>query len=49
MGDGDPTGTLQTRLCGRVAVIAGIALIVLICWASGMYVAAFVISSPMTG
>jgi len=49
MAGADLTGTLRARLCKRVAVIAGIALIILICWAIGMYVAAFVILSPMIG
>jgi uncharacterized membrane protein len=45
----DTTDTLRTRQLKRVAVIAGITLMVLIVIAIGIYVGAFVILSPMMG
>jgi hypothetical protein len=48
-GRPDVTGTLRTRRLKRVAVIAGITLVILIAIAVGIYVGAFVILSPMMG
>ena len=45
----DMTDTLRTRRLKRVAVIAGIMLVVLIVIAIGIYVGAFVILSPVMG
>jgi hypothetical protein len=45
----DVTDTLRTRRLKRVAVIAGITLVILIAIAVGIYVGAFVILSPMMG
>ena len=43
------TDTLRARRLKRVAVIAGITLVILILVAVGIYVGAFVILSPMMG
>jgi hypothetical protein len=43
------TDAPRTRTLKRVAVIAGIMLLVLIALAVGIYVGAFVILSPMMG
>ena len=43
------TDARRTRTLKRVAVIAGITLVVLIALAVGIYVGAFVILSPMMG
>lgn len=50
-GTTDPgtTDTVRTRRLKRIAVIAGITLVVLIAIAIGIYVGAFVILSPMMG
>jgi len=45
----DTTDALRTRRLKRVAVIAGITLVILIVVAIGIYVGAFVILSPMMG
>jgi hypothetical protein len=45
----DVTGTLRTRRLKRVAVIAGITLVVLIVLSIGIYFGAFVILTPMMG
>ncbi|HWF28562.1 MAG TPA: hypothetical protein VG327_09315 [Mycobacterium sp.] len=47
--DGPDTTDIKTRRLKRVAVIAGITLVVLIIIAIGIYVGAFVILSPMMG
>jgi uncharacterized membrane protein len=49
MGAADTTDRLRAYRLKRVAVIAGIALIVLILVAVGIYVGAFVILSPHDG
>jgi len=49
MSEADITDTPRTRRLRRVAVIAGITLVVLILVAVGIYVGAFVILSPMMG
>jgi uncharacterized membrane protein len=49
MEDADTTDALRTRRLRRVAVIAGITLVVLLLVAVGIYVGAFVILSPMMG
>jgi len=43
------TDTLSVRRLKRAAVIAGIALVILIVVAVGIYVGTFVILSPMMG
>jgi hypothetical protein len=43
------TETLRTRRLRRLALIAGITLVILIAVAIGIYVGAFVILSPMMG
>jgi hypothetical protein len=49
MDGADITEAPGTRTLKRVAVIAGITLVVLIAVAVGIYVSAFVILSPMMG
>jgi hypothetical protein len=49
MNEPDTTDALRTRRLRRVAVIAGITLVVLLLVAVGIYVGAFVILSPMMG
>ena len=49
MGEPDTTDRIRTRQLRRVAVIAGITLVVLILVAVGIYVIAFVILSPIMG
>jgi uncharacterized membrane protein len=49
MSEADITDTPRTRRLRRIAVIAGITLVVLILVAVGIYVGAFVILSPMMG
>jgi hypothetical protein len=49
MGEADVTETVRTRRLKRVAVIAGIALVILLLVAVGIYVGAFVILAPMMG
>ncbi len=45
----DTTDTDRTRRLPRVAVIAGVMLVVLLIVAVGVYVGVFVILSPMMG
>jgi hypothetical protein len=47
--DGLDTAVAKTRGLRRVAVIAGVTLVVLTVIAIGIYVGAFVILSPMMG
>ena len=49
MNGPDTTDTVRTRGLKRVAVVAGITLVVLIVIAIAIYVGAFVILSPMMG
>jgi hypothetical protein len=49
MDAADATGKTRTRTLGRIAVIAGITLVLLIVIAVGIYVGAFMILSPMMG
>jgi hypothetical protein len=49
VGEPDTTDTARARQLRRVAVIAGITLVVLILVAVAIYVIAFVILSPMMG
>jgi hypothetical protein len=49
MDEADMTDTLRVRPLKRVAVIAGIALVILIVVAVGIYVGAFVIVFPHDG
>jgi hypothetical protein len=49
MDASDATGKPRTRTLGRIAVIAGITLVLLIVIAVGIYVGAFMILSPMMG
>lgn len=49
MDDADVTDTVQRRRLKRIAVVAGITLVVLILVAVGIYLGAFVILSPMMG
>jgi hypothetical protein len=45
----DTTGKPRTRTLGRIALIAGITLVLLIVIAVAIYVGAFMILSPMMG
>ena len=47
--DRPDTTDIRTRRLKRVAMIAGMALVILIIVAVGIYVGAFVILSPMMG
>jgi hypothetical protein len=47
--DRPDTTDIRTRWLKRVAMIAGMALVILIIVAVGIYVGAFVILSPMMG
>jgi hypothetical protein len=47
--DGADTTDLRTRQLKRVAVIAGITLLILVVLAVGIYVGVFVIVSPTMG
>ena len=49
MDEADMSDTRRARRRKRVAVITGIALVILIGIAVGIYVGAFVILSPMMG
>jgi hypothetical protein len=49
IGEADTTEALRARRLKRVAVIAGITLVILIVLAIGIYVDAFVILSPTMG
>ena len=49
IGPADTADPLRARRLKRVAVIAGITLVILIVLAVGIYLGAFVILSPMMG
>jgi hypothetical protein len=49
MDDAEMPDTLRARRLKRVAVIAGITLVILVVAAVAIYVGAFVILSPMMG
>ncbi|VBA35868.1 hypothetical protein LAUMK136_01176 [Mycobacterium attenuatum] len=49
MHERDVTDTIRARRLRRIAVIAGISLVVLIAVAAAIYVGAYVILSPMMG